>query len=734
MRLIRFPVLSLLALGLLPPLPAMAQSLSADGAVDGVATGTTGTDAALADPNAPVHLVADSVFLDGETRLVATGNVEALQGETRIRASRITYDRDGDRLTIQGPITITAGDRILVLADQAEMDPQFRNGLLTGARMVLDQQVQLAALQINRVNGRYSQLYKASVTTCRLCKPGAQPIWQIRAQKVIHDQQERQLYFHNAQFRVFDMPVMYFPRLRLPDPTLKRATGFLIPSISQNSLLGIGVKLPYFIRIGDHKDLTVTPYLAQHTRTLNLRYRQAFRTGNITFEGGISEDDLKPGETRGSLYGEGAFELGNDFRLTFDVELASDDSYLVDYGFGAKDRLDSEIAVTRVRRDSYFRAGLVHYHSMRVGEDASTLPTLIGDVTYERRFFPKRLGGELRASAGLHSHYRFSSTDTLGRDVTRAEAELNWQRHWTLTGGLRLGFETGLALDQISTSQDSTVFPSSITRATPMAALHLRYPWVKHGANGSSHVIEPVVQLAYVGGSRVAAANDESTRVEFDEGNLIALSRYPAHDRRERGGSAAVGVSWTQFTARGWQSNLTFGQVIRDTSDADFSASSGLGGTRSDLLVAGQIKSPDGLAITARALYSSGLDLNKAEGRATWDNDRISLDASYIWLGPDPAENRTNTVSEWVVDGTYRLSRHWNGSANIRYDVASSKTSEAGVGLQYRNECVALDLSLSRRFTSSTILTPSTDVSLTVGLQGFSAKSAGKSYVRTCGN
>ena len=64
--------------------------------------------------------------------------------------------------------------------------------------------------------------------------------------------------------------------------------------------------------------------------------------------------------------------------------------------------------------------------------------------------------------------------------------------------------------------------------------------------------------------------------------------------------------------------------------------------------------------------------------------------------------------------------------------MATDQSVRAGVGLTYTNECVDISLSASRRFTSSTILAPSTDISLTVGLRGFTTKTSDKSYVRTC--
>ena len=59
-------------------------------------------------------LVADRVLISGDTALVAEGNVEVLWQGTRLRARRISYDRAADRLTIEGPITLTAGENVAI--------------------------------------------------------------------------------------------------------------------------------------------------------------------------------------------------------------------------------------------------------------------------------------------------------------------------------------------------------------------------------------------------------------------------------------------------------------------------------------------------------------------------------------------------------------------------------------------------------------------------------------------
>src|SRR5690606_21882712 len=187
-----------------------------------------------------------TIYLNADTRLVAEGGVEVFYRGARLRASRIVYDRATERVSIEGPITMTEADGgTVVLADAAELAPDLSEGILTGARMVMQQQLQIAATEMLRASGRYTQLTQAVASSCQVCPGNPTPLWEIRARRILHDQEERQLYFDRAQFRVMGVPVMFFPRLRMPDPTVERATGFLIPSVRTTSQLGTGFKLPY---------------------------------------------------------------------------------------------------------------------------------------------------------------------------------------------------------------------------------------------------------------------------------------------------------------------------------------------------------------------------------------------------------------------------------------------------------------------------------------------------------
>ncbi|WP_281971986.1 LPS-assembly protein LptD [Ruegeria faecimaris] len=687
------------------------------------------TDASQQEP--PALLVADKIFITPERVLIAEGNVEAFQGDVKMTASRILYDRESGELTLEGPIRIDQGNRTTVLADSAELDRGLLNGLLIGARMVFDQQVQIASVQATRAGGRYTQFSKVSATSCHVCTDGRPPLWQIRARKVTHDQLERQLYFEGAQFRVLDVPVFYFPYLRLPDPTLDRATGFLVPSVRTTSQLGTGIKVPYFFKLGDHKDLTLTPYLSGKTRTLGYRYRQAFKNGRIKIEGAHTRDDLQRDEARGYFFTNGWFDLPDDYRLTFNIRTTSDDSYLADYGLPDFDRLRSEIALERIKRDTAFRTSLNHYKTLRDSEDQDQIPSRIFDLNYRKRFFPAAVGGEVRMAFIGHAHERTSNEDVIGRDVARATFDTEWLRSWILGWGLRADAQVGASIDTFNIRHDSA-YPDQVTRTTPRAALTLRLPMTRREASGATQLLEPIAQIGWTHVSDNDVPIDESTFQEFDQGNLLSLSRFPAEDRREDGVSGVVGMNWARYGSRGWQARATIGQVFRADADPDFNLTSGLQGTSSDVLIAGQLETPNGWSLAGRGLVNGDFSFAKAELRAAWQKETTALSGSYVWQEPDPAENVDDEISEIWLRGRYDIDQNWQTRAQARYDLSESEPIRYGLGITYRNECVQVNMSVSRRYTSSSSIEPSTEFGFTVALTGYSVEGGGKQYKRRC--
>ena len=676
-------------------------------------------------------LLADHVDIAADTTITANGNVEVLYGQTRLKASLLSYDKSTNILTIEGPIILVDGDSTVILADDAELEADLRNGIMRGARVVLDQQLQMAAREIQRVDGRYTQLYKTVASSCQICANNPVPLWQIRAERVVHDQQEKLLYFYGAQFRVGNVPIMYIPRLRMPDPTQTRARGFLVPRAFTSSRLGWGVRVPYFIPIGDHADITLTPMVSEVTKSLEGRYRQAFRTGYVEVNGAITRDDLLPDEFRAYAFLTGNFSLPYDFGLRFDLEATSDPAFLLEYGYSGKDRLDSEISITRTRRDEYIDSSLIGFTTLRGPELPfdDPLPNFQGEVDYRKRFYPAGLGGQGMWGVNLQGHNRASTQDIFGRDVLRLGSNVKWSGSTVFGNGLvgRVGGQ--LAADAYFIQSDSTYAPT-IARFVPALEAELRYPMVRTTQSGASEVLEPVLHFGYADQFGDTPPNEDSGLVEFDEGNLFSLSRFPGEDRAELGFRTTAGLHFTHFDPNGWTGGVTLAKVYRPTDMDQFTVASGLGGQSSDWLVAGNLDLGTKFELDTRALLDDDLSLTKAETRIGWRGPKLNLSSSFAWIIDDPEEGRPDKTKQATLNAGYNVNRHWRTNLDYRYDFEAERATRAQVGFTYRNECVIFDLSLSRRFTSSTSVTPTTDIGMSIGLAGFG--SDGRAYRRTC--
>ena len=118
-----------------------------------------------------------------------------------------------------------------------------------------------------------TKITKGVFTTCRIrddCPP-----WQLQAEEIYHDKKKKTVNYKNALLRVYDLPVMYFPRFFHPDPTVKRKSGFLIPTIKNSPTSDNFLNIPYFLALAENKDITISPRLYFDNQVLlQTEYRQ----------------------------------------------------------------------------------------------------------------------------------------------------------------------------------------------------------------------------------------------------------------------------------------------------------------------------------------------------------------------------------------------------------------------------------------------------------------------------
>ena len=121
---------------------------------------------------------------------------------------------------------------------------------------------------------------KGIFTTCKKRKDKCPP-WVVSSEEIHHDKNKKIINYKNAWLKIYDKPILYFPKFFHPDPTVKRQSGFLIPAFSSSNNLGNYLSVPYFYAISDNKDITFTPRFYDKQKTIyQAEYRQANKSSD----------------------------------------------------------------------------------------------------------------------------------------------------------------------------------------------------------------------------------------------------------------------------------------------------------------------------------------------------------------------------------------------------------------------------------------------------------------------
>ena len=212
----------------------------------------------------PVTFTADSVEYDRENSLViAQGHVEAWQNDHVLRADHITFDRNTGVAAAKGNVVLLEPDGQVLFADYAELTQDMKNGVLRDMRAILAENGRLAANGARRTDGQINELSRVVYSTCNLCAkdPTRPPLWQIRALSAVQDLEHKKIEYQDAVMEMYGIPVGYMPYFWHADPSVKRASGLLIPSIGASSHIGAFFAQPYYWVIDDQSDATFTPMI-----------------------------------------------------------------------------------------------------------------------------------------------------------------------------------------------------------------------------------------------------------------------------------------------------------------------------------------------------------------------------------------------------------------------------------------------------------------------------------------
>lgn len=530
------------------PMPALAQDVS-----DMAATVPSGSQMLLA---------ADTLVYNNDNQTVtAVGGVQIDYGGNRLVAQRVEYNRNTKRMVASGNVEVVNSDGTKINSEHIDITDDFADGFVNALRVETIDKAYFAAESAERMGGVLTTFHNGVYTACEPCedKPNKAPTWRVKARKIIWNGEKKTVRFENANFEFFGFPLAYLPAFEIADPTVKRKSGFLIPSIVYKSDLGVGVKVPYYFALSPTYDLTVTG--TGYTKQGFLgeaEWRQRFNNGQYSLKiAGIQQRDPDafldtdafpataghninsgevgdPNKFRGMMGTQGQFAINPRWNFGWDVLLQTDKNFSNTYGidkYGSSVH-QSSVYLTGLNGRNYFDLRAMHFEvqedtpnsniSARSNQQPWVLPTLdyayIPDISVA--------GGQLSLNANARVIRRDDLDQTYFTPYTpasgvqrvrgiegesgRLTTEAEWKRSFVTDNGLVLTPLLALQsdVDYVNASSASLAAVNQMATnlgqqddmrssfARFMATAGLEMRWpVLFSAANSSHVVEPMAQV-----------------------------------------------------------------------------------------------------------------------------------------------------------------------------------------------------------------------------------------------
>jgi LPS-assembly protein len=577
--------------------------------------------------NAPMLVQATEIRYDYTNNTVAAvGNVQIYYGGATIEADEVIYDQKTKRLRAQGNVRLTEPDGKITYGQLIDLTDDYRDGFVDSLRLETPDDTRFAAARADRAKGNYTVLQNGVYTACEPCKddPKKPPLWQVQAARIIHDEGEKMLYFEDARIEFFGVPLAYVPFMSTPDPTVKRKSGFLFPSLSETSQYGYAVQPTYFWALAPNYDLTLSTLLSTKQGALvEAEWRHRLLNGSYTIRAaGIFQADPdyfadRDGPNsptantfRGEIDSAGRFAINDKWVWGWTGLLVTDTQFLYDYQikqFGASfDPFQTAVATSGISQlylsgagdRSYFDVRSIYYYGFSELDNQAQIPIIHPVLDYSNVLGQQILGGEFSYKLNLTSLTRQQaefdavSQNALGSNAcssptadtaiaancllraipgsySRFSAETDWRRTIVTDNGQMItpflrasGDFASLDVDnQPGVSNYIATGQSELARGMPAAGVEYRYPFVDAEPWGTQ-TIEPIAQVILRPNETDIGKfpNEDAQSLVFDDTNLFQIDKFSGWDRVEGGSRANAGIEYTAQVNRAGSVNVLFGQ------------------------------------------------------------------------------------------------------------------------------------------------------------------------------
>ena len=575
------------------------------------------------------------------------------------------------------------------------------------------------------------------------------PDWSLDTQKTIHDKKNKMVYHYGSVVKIKNIPVFYTPYFSHPDPSVKRKSGFLLPSIKNFTDLGQTFKTPYFWNIDDNQDLTITPiYYFDENSIFLAEYRLQNKNGKLVVDSSYSQGykNLNKRDEDGNLISRTGGSR-NHFFINF---LGSYDNLLFD-------KNDIEFNIQRVSQKNYLNVNEIN--TTYIKQDIASLKNnfILNSYRGNERIFLETSIFEDLSNDNDNTKYQYTvpslsysnfydkfnqrinlnsffSAKNLGGDSNQiyltnqlnTESELKIFNKIPYVGNM---FKT--SIKNVNTQNQNIIGSkenfNSDTKFT--LALENSLPFIRFDfKEKTEETLTPKILTKFTSGS-MDNASSQNKILTFED--IYSLDRMGSITNPETGASIGYGIEYNINKKNSnndifLNNSFSIGQVIKKNKNSDMPSSSSLNETESDFVGNVTIHyNPDfknekiksnkqGLVAKYNYILSNDFGkILKNELVTNYENEKNLFSSIYYETHDISNDHYIEMKYFRNLDNDFSLG--FGGRRNIQNDFTENNFIE----LNYDTDCIKIALLLSKKFYQNADLQPSNNLTLSIMLKPF---------------
>ncbi|EAS3310035.1 LPS assembly protein LptD [Salmonella enterica] len=687
----------------------------------------------------PVTINADNAKGNYPDDAVFTGNVDIMQGNSRLQADEVQLHQKQAEGQPEPVRTVDAlgnvhyDDNQVILKGPkgwANLNTKDTNVWEGDYQMVGRQGRGKADLMKQRGENRYTILENGSFTSCL---PGSNT-WSVVGSEVIHDREEQVAEIWNARFKVGPVPIFYSPYLQLPVGD-KRRSGFLIPNAKYTTKNYFEFYLPYYWNIAPNMDATITPHY-MHRRG-NIMWENEFRY--LTQAGaGLMELDYLPSDKvyeddhpkegdkhRWLFYWQHSGVMDQVWRFNVDYTKVSDSSYFNDfdskYGSSTDGYATQKFSVGYAVQNFDATVSTKQFQVFNDQNNSSYSAEPQLDVNYYHNDlgpFDTRIYGQavhfVNTRDDMSEATRVHLEPTINLPLSNRWGSLNTEAKLMATHYQQTNLDA-----YNNNSANVNKLDDSVNRVMPQFKVDGKLVFERDMAMlapGYTQTLEPRVQYLYVPyRDQSGIYNYDSSLLQSDYNGLFRDRTYGGLDRIASANQVTTGVTTRIYDdAAVERFNVSVGQIyyFTESRTGDDNIKWENDDKTGSLVWAGDTywRISERWGLRSGVQYDTRLDsvaTSSSSLEYRRDQDRL-VQLNYRYASPEyiqatlpsyysTAEQYKNGINQVGAVASWPIADRWSIVGAYYFDTNSSKPADQMLGLQYNSCCYAIRVGYERK-------------------------------------